>query len=412
MTPVTLALVTWQLAASPAAATAPADSAAEIQQVVNRAVQVYQTARSYEDTLIARTEIDADPPLDAPDASEVPLAFERPNKIALQTELYRIASDGNKLTEWVEVWMQYAEGPAPQTLKLKDLQLNQFGFFRESKHPLLALVVEGDRASLDLLSDKAQLTAIRSEPLDGAPGKRITGVTGTSKNIPAEIWFDDATGLIGEIVYDHTKAAQASVPEMNLRKFVQRLRFKNARVNQPIRPERFAVKPDSYAEKVSALRMPSSQEMQQKLVGKPAVAFTGKYLDGKEASLADFKGRVLLLDFWSLRCGPCIMSMPTLQYVADKYADKPVSIVGVNLDGPSAAADVTQLLESRKITFKHLIATKPRLAEKYFVEGIPCTVLIDDKGIIQSVHLGMVNQRDLSYKIDRLLAGESLTGRP
>ena len=77
--------------------------------------------------------------------------------------------------------------------------------------------------------------------------------------------------------------------------------------------------------------------------GKPAFEFTGKLLDGKSASLQDYKGRVLLLDFWSLGCGPCIMSMPSLQRVADKYADKSVSVVGVNLDTPAAAGRVKSM---------------------------------------------------------------------
>lgn len=379
--------------------------AAEIQQVVERALEEYTTAKSYEDTLVITSEIQAEPPLDVPEPFETTLAFVRPGKLAVQNDIYQVITEGRRLWEAVDVWMQYSESAAPDALKLGSLSLNRFSFFREGRHPLLPLILDGDRSGLNVLSDKARLTTIRSESLDGKPGQRLCGTMGPED---IEIWFDDATGLIGEIAYDQTKAAQVSTPGMKIRKLVQRLSFKNVRINQPIADERFTFTPGLYMDKVDALRMPSSQELQQRLTGKPAPLFEGKYLDGKPVRADEFKGRVVLLSFWSLRCGPCIMSMPVLQKLADKYADKGVSVVGVNLDGPSASPGVLEMIRNRKVSYRQLIETQPNLAEKYFIEGIPCMALIDGKGTIQSIRLGMADERELSRMIDRVLDGQDL----
>lgn len=159
-------------------------------------------------------------------------------------------------------------------------------------------------------------------------------------------------------------------------------------------------------DKVDALRMPSSQELRQRLVGKPAPGFEGRYLDGEPARAADFEGRVVLLSFWSPRCGPCIMSMPVVEKLADKYADKGVSVVGVNLDGPSASPGVLEMIRNQKVSYPRLIETRPNLAEKYFIEGIPRMVVIDGKGTIQSIRLGMADERQLGMMIDKPLNGE------
>lgn len=400
-----------QTATQPTAGTpasTPADAAGEIAQLIDRAMRQYASAQSYEDTATISTRIEADPPMEIPDPAPVTLAFVRPNKLALGSEQYRVVADGRKLFEAMDVWMEYSEAAAPDVLKLKSFTLNEFPFFRDGKHPLLGLILEGDRTALDVLNGKAQLTAVKPDTLDGRPGRRVTGTAGPGNLMDVEVWFDDQRGLLGEIIHDHTRMVQANSNGLKIRKAVQRMRFDKVRLNEPIPDDRFGFTPSAHLSKTTKLRMPTGQELQRRLVGKPAVAFTGKLLSGKTAGLDDYRGRVLMLDFWSLGCGPCIMSMPILQRVADKYAAKPVSIIGVNLDPPAAVQRVTDLLKTRGIKFEHFTETRPALAQKYFVEGIPFAVLIDGKGIVQAVHVGMADERRLSEEIDKLLEGKNL----
>jgi thiol-disulfide isomerase/thioredoxin len=275
------------------------------------------------------------------------------------------------------------------------------------------LLLAPGKPSLDFLGTITRYEQIRAEPLNGRAGKRVIGTVQPPSNgsqAVLELWFDDKTSLIGEMVIDQTKAVQpnAAARGIKVKKYLQRFRFNELRVNEPIADAKFALTNEPNLDKVDVLRMPTEEELQRRLAGRPAPEFTGTDLEGKELRSADLKGRVVLLDFWSLRCGPCIASMPTLQRVADKFADKPVSIIGINLDDASAADRITATLKERKIKFRQIVKIRPDLSRKYFVKGIPCTALIDSKGTVQDVHTGMSDERELTERITKLLKGENL----
>ena len=67
--------------------------------------------------------------------------------------------------------------------------------------------------------------------------------------------------------------------------------------------------------------------------------FTLKSIDGENITLSDFKGKVVLLDFWATWCGPCLQSIPELVRLQKKYMDKGLVILGVSMDDPAASDD-------------------------------------------------------------------------
>src|SRR5688572_28929850 len=93
-------------------------------------------------------------------------------------------------------------------------------------------------------------------------------------------------------------------------------------------------------EKVDEFQFGGDDSRQQELVGKPAPDFTGVDLEGKPVSLADYRGRVVMLDFWATWCGPCVQAIPHIQKVANKFADKPVTVLGINRDQPGSESRV------------------------------------------------------------------------
>jgi peroxiredoxin len=119
--------------------------------------------------------------------------------------------------------------------------------------------------------------------------------------------------------------------------------------------------------------------------GQTAPDFTLQDLNGNKVSLSDFRGRVVILDFWASWCAPCRASMPSLRAFYDKYHDQGLVMIGVSLDrtGKDAAdylaengyGDVIGLWES-------LIAAQ-RVARLYGVSGIPHTFVIDRAGVIR-----------------------------
>lgn len=410
--------------AQPPVATAPASQPAiegldgKIQVVIDRALEQYATLKSYEDSLVNALVLEVDGPdqLEAPEPRVLSLAYARPDRLALSSPIFQIQSDGNTLRESVIPWFQYIESPAPKPLHERSLVLARFPFYSENTHPLFSVLTRGGKPSLDFLGRVTRLDSVKAEALDGQPGHRVIGKVhrdGIDGDLTLELWFSDKTGLLGEIIYDQTESLRAIALQqgIKLKKYLQRYRFNDVRLNEAIAEDRFALQEQPTLEKVAKLTMPTAQEMQERLRGRPAIEFTGKDLDGKPVTSADLKGRVIMLDFWSIRCGPCIMSMPTLQKVADKFADKPVSIIGVNTDGETAAVRASSILKERKISFRQLIQTEPALADKYYVQGIPCSVFIDAKGVIQMIHVGMPSEEQLTAIINKLLNGESLLAR-
>ncbi|HEX6813966.1 MAG TPA: redoxin domain-containing protein [Planctomycetota bacterium] len=115
-----------------------------------------------------------------------------------------------------------------------------------------------------------------------------------------------------------------------------------------------------------------------KPIGKPDLA-------GKPIDLAEYKGKVVLLDFWATWCGPCIAELPHLLAAYEKYHDKGFEIVGISLDQDPAALE--RFIAERKMTWRQHMDGKNEVAAAYGVRSIPATFLIGADGKIAAVGL-------------------------
>lgn len=132
---------------------------------------------------------------------------------------------------------------------------------------------------------------------------------------------------------------------------------------------------------------PSSKAINYKLVSNlqemkdksPSPDFTLPNLGGEKVSLKDFRGKLLLLNFWASWCAPCREEMPAMERLYQKYRDHGFVIVGVNLkdDKKSALSFVKEL----KITFPIAFDPKGEVGLIYGAWGLPATYLIDANGI-------------------------------
>jgi peroxiredoxin len=147
-----------------------------------------------------------------------------------------------------------------------------------------------------------------------------------------------------------------------------------------------------------------------KMLDKPAPAFTAKTPDGKDISLADFKGKVVLLDVWATWCGPCMQAIPQVQRVSEHFKDQPVAVVGINRDKPSDDVNtkVRKALDRKAITFFQAMDQSGGIAKSLGVSALPTMFILDKEGVIRYVHVGSgPNEEEMLISaIDKVLKGE------
>ncbi|HEY9089188.1 MAG TPA: TlpA disulfide reductase family protein [Anaerolineaceae bacterium] len=133
----------------------------------------------------------------------------------------------------------------------------------------------------------------------------------------------------------------------------------------------------------------ASTEARQVGVGYPAPDFTLEGLDGKPATLADFRGKALVLNFWATWCTPCKAEMPMLNEYAGRYADELV-VVGLNYGESKEFAQ--GFVTENGITFPILLDPSSSTGADYMIRGFPTTYFIDSEGVLRSLHIGQLSQ--------------------
>jgi thiol-disulfide isomerase/thioredoxin len=120
-------------------------------------------------------------------------------------------------------------------------------------------------------------------------------------------------------------------------------------------------------------------------IGRPAPGFTLSDLEGKKVSLAQFKGKVVILDFWATWCGPCRMTMPLMENLQKEY---PTTMVLLAINLQEAGTDVKEYMRLQNLHPLVLLDEEGTVGQAYGAEAIPMQVLIDKEGIIRDVMTG------------------------
>src|SRR5215471_9377422 len=115
--------------------------------------------------------------------------------------------------------------------------------------------------------------------------------------------------------------------------------------------------------------------------GQTAPAFEGRTTEGKTLKFpADYKGKIVLLDFWATWCGPCRRELPNVTSAYEKYHTKGFDIIGISLDRPREGPQLVQFTKDNNMPWPQVYDGqywKAAVAVKYGVHAIPCPILVD-----------------------------------
>jgi thiol-disulfide isomerase/thioredoxin len=132
----------------------------------------------------------------------------------------------------------------------------------------------------------------------------------------------------------------------------------------------------------------------------PTISLTD--IGGKKLDLADYKGKVVVLDFWATWCGPCRIEIPGLIEMQDKYAKQGFSVIGISLD--DEPGPVVEFYKEFKMNYPVAVGNQ-RIGELYGgIFGLPTTFLIGRDGRIYAKHTGATGSSVIEDEVQQLLA--------
>jgi len=120
--------------------------------------------------------------------------------------------------------------------------------------------------------------------------------------------------------------------------------------------------------------------------GGPAPACTLAALTGDSTTLSQYKGQVVMVNFWATWCGPCQQEMPLLDQMYKKYKPAGFTLLGVSVD--KDASPVKDLMTRKPVSFPVLLDPANQVSKAYNVQEMPSSVIIDRKGVVRYIHRG------------------------
>lgn len=341
------------------------------------------------------------------------VAFERPNRIALRMENgpsdFTFVSDGKKMFMSIAALKRYTENNAPASLD--ELGMN----------PIIAGLLNGTLIT-ELCADNPYaklmegVTGAKYAGIDMIDGVKVHHLAFVQEQFDWEIWIPVAGDpTICRMSADLSKT-MANLPgggELKNQKFEMIQNFKNWRVNPSLDAKTFTFEPPKDAQKVeSLLEMPGADEGDgpSPLLGKPAPNIDLKLLEKGDFRLKEHRDtHVVMLDFWATWCPPCVRELPILAEVAKEYKDKGVVFCAVNVQ--EEPKEIRAFLEDKKLDLNVALDSTGKVGEAYNANAIPLLVLVDKKGIVQSVHIGFAPdiKKTLKTELDALLEGKDLS---
>jgi len=132
--------------------------------------------------------------------------------------------------------------------------------------------------------------------------------------------------------------------------------------------------------------------------GTLAPDFTLDNLDSQQVNLSDYRGKVVVFNFWATWCGPCVQEMPMFQEYQDRYPN----MVVLGIDQEESVEQVRNFLSTTSFTYTMLLDMDAEVADQYKVMLLPTTIFVDEKGEVRFRHFGVMSEDQFQYYLKTL----------
>lgn len=293
-----------------------------------------------------------------------------------------VVSDGHTLSTYMAPLGQYVQKPAPARTDSAGVPVPPQGSPLQRYFALpegvRSATVEGTVA-VELDGQRRDCWVVRC---DMTPEQALAADS-TARAINV-LWLDRENGLV---LRDSSVMTVREPMSGKAQVTTRLLRLTHQAVDAPPPDSVFVFTPPAGAKKVGAFGSPQTMALAEEFEGKPAPAFTLTGVKGSTVSLAKYRGKVVLLDFWATWCRPCRIEMPLVQKLYDEFKAKGLVVFGVNL--MEEPAQVKAFLAENHISFPILLDRDGKVAQSYKAEGIPTLVIVGKDGKVSSYFTGL-----------------------
>lgn len=125
-----------------------------------------------------------------------------------------------------------------------------------------------------------------------------------------------------------------------------------------------------------------------KYEGEALPEFSLSDMQGNQHSLSDYRGKVVMVNFWATYCGPCIKEMPSMQRLKEKLSGKPFAILAVDMAEEKSAVERFLQKHDIKVDFPILLNPEGDVVENWMITAVPTTFIVDPQGKIRYALFG------------------------
>jgi peroxiredoxin/outer membrane lipoprotein-sorting protein len=352
-------------------------------EILNRVADTYRGLQTYEFVATRTTELSAGG-VQRSGESHIALAAVKPGKYRLtmkddQKELI-VVTDGETTWTYAPKMKQYTK----QQVAVSE-DSDEEGGDQDQADTLTSTL----RSLVGIYENMARygpVATLAKEDKIKAGGDRIDCYVVQLKTAKSQhqLWIDKQRFL----VLRHNEVAQTSVNGVAAALHTNTV-WKQAEIGRPPDNGLFSFDPPSTAAEVPTLNLPGERVL---LTGKRAIDFDLKDTQGNQVRLSDYRGKIVLLDFWATWCPPCRKELPSIEKLNRQFRDSDLVVLGINDED---SGTVRGFLKKNEYTLTTLMDSKKSVHRMYGARTIPTVIVIDRTGVIKAHYVGARSEQEL-----------------